>query len=177
MNTILLILAVIIIAPFIAAIFLTKNYSIEREIIINRPKQEVFDYIKFLKNKEKWSIWGTTDPNMKTAFSGTDGTIGFTYNWESDNKKVGKGKRKITKIIDGEYLEYTEWDFRYAGNPHAQCYWITEAISDNATRIKWRYAGRLNYPLNLMILFFEKLMGDGSLALELENLKAKMECK
>jgi len=174
MNIVLIALVIIIAVPLILAFFLTKNYSIEREIIIDRPKQEVFDYIKYLKNQEKWSVWGTTDPTMKTACSGTDGAVGFAYSWESNNKKVGKGKQEITKIIDGERIEYTEWDLRYA-NLHTQSCWITEVVSENATRIKWIYTGRVNYPLNLMILFFEKLMGDGSLYPSLESLKAKIE--
>lgn len=175
MSIVLIILAIIIAIPLIAAIFLTKNYSIEREIIINRPKQEIFDYIKYLKNQQEWSIWGITDPNMKTVHSGTDGTVGFTYSWESKNKKVGRGKQKITKIIDGECIEYTEWDLRYAGNPHTEGYWTVEAVSENTTRMKWHFSGKVSYPMNLMILFFEKLMGDGSLYPSLESLKAKME--
>ena len=178
MNTILLIaliLGIIIATPFIIAIFLKKNYVIEREIIINRPKQEVFDYIKFLKNQNEWSKWATTDPTMKATYSGTDGTVGFTYTWDSNNKTVGKGMQEITKITDGEYIGYVEWDFRFAGKPHTQCYWTTESVSENATRMKWGFEGHVNYPMNFMILFFEKLIGNGTLLPELKNLKKKME--
>jgi len=168
-------LTIIIAIPLIVAIFLKKDYSIVREIIINRPKQEVFDYIKYLKNQEKWSIWAKTDPNMKTSCLGTDGTVGFMYSWESDNKRVGKGKQEIKKIVDGEYIEYIEWDLRYAGNPYAQCDWTTERVLDNDTRMKWRNRGRLNYPMNLMILFFEKLMGNDTLLKELASLKTTIE--
>ncbi|MCL2413397.1 MAG: SRPBCC family protein [Bacteroidales bacterium] len=172
---ILLALAILIATPFIMAIFLKKDYLVEREIIINRPKQEVFDYIKFLKNQNEWSKWATTDPNMKATYSGTDGTVGFTYTWDSDNKTVGKGMQELTKITDGEYIGYIEWDFRFAGKPHTICYWTTEAVSENVTRMKWGFTGRVNYPMNFMILFFEKLIGDGTLAPELTNLKTKME--
>jgi len=172
---VLLALAILIATPLIMAIFLKKDYLIEREIIINRPKQEVFDYIKHLKNQNEWSKWATTDPNMKATYSGTDGTVGFTYSWESDNKTVGKGMQEITKITDGEYIGYVEWDFRFAGKPHTQCYWTTEAISEHATKMKWGFAGKVNYPMNFMILFFEKLIGEGSLSPELAKLKIKME--
>jgi len=172
---VLLALAVMIAIPFIMAIFLKKEYLIEREIIINRPKQEVFDYIKHLKNQNEWSKWATTDPNMKATYSGTDGTVGFTYIWDSDNKTVGKGMQELTKITDGEYIGYIEWDFRFAGKPHTQCYWTTETVWENVTRMRWGFTGRVNYPMNFMILFFEKLIGEGTLAPELVNLKTKME--
>jgi len=172
---ILLVLVIIIAIPFIVAIFLKKDYLIEREIIINRPKQEVFDYIKHLKNQNEWSKWATTDPSMKATYSGTDGMVGFTYTWDSDNKTVGKGMQEITKITDGEYVGYIEWDFRFVGKPHTQCYWITENVSENATRMTWGFTGRVSYPMNFMILFFEKLIGDGTLSPELANLKTKLE--
>ena len=172
---VLLALAIVIAIPFIMAIFLKKDYLIEREIIINRPKQEVFDYIKHLKNQNEWSKWATTDPNMKATYSGTDGTVGFTYTWDSNNKTVGKGMQEITKITDGEYVGYIEWDFRFAGKPHTICHWTTETVSENVTRMKWVFTGRVNYPMNFMILFFEKLIGEGTLAPELVNLKTKME--
>ena len=165
--------SVIIIAiPLIAAIFLKKDYSIVRDIIINRPKQEVFDYVKYLKNQNEWGKWARTDPNMKTTCSGTDGTVGFIYGWESDDKSVGKGTQKITKITDGEYIE---WEFLFIGKPPAQCYWITETVSENVTRMKWGFTGRMSYPMNLMILFFEKLIGHNMLDTELANLKTTME--
>jgi len=165
-------LAIIIAIPLIVAIFLKKDYSIVREIIINKPKQEVFDYIKYLKNQNEWSKWARTDPNMKTTCSGTDGTVGFIYGWESDYKSVGKGTQEIKKIIDWELID---WEFLFAGKPPTQCYWITETVSENVTRMKWGFTGRMNYPMNLMILFFEKLIGDDMLDIELANLKTKME--
>jgi uncharacterized protein YndB with AHSA1/START domain len=169
---ILLALAVIIAIALIMAIFLKKDYSIVREITINRPKQEVFDYIKYLKNQNEWSKWARTDPNMKATYSGTDGTVGFIYGWESDDKNVGKGTQEITKITDNERID---WDFLFVGKPPTQCYWTTETVSENVTRMKWGFTGRMNYPTNLMILFFEKLIGDNMLNTELSNLKTTME--
>ena len=171
---VLQVLGIITAIPIIAAIFLKKGYSIVREIIINRPKQEVFDYIKYLKNQNEWGTWAKKDPNMKKSYSGIDGTVGFVYSWESDDKKVGKGSQEIKKITEGEHIE---WEFLFAGKPPTQCYWITETVSENVTRMKWGFTGRMNYPLNIMILFFEKLIGKEMLEIELTNLKTTMENK
>ena len=170
---VLLALVIIVAILLILAIFVKKDYIAEREIIINRPKQDVFDYIKYLKNQNEWSKMGTaTDPNMKIACFGTDGTVGFEYKWESDNKRIGKGRQRITKIIDGERIE---WEYLFAKYPSTQCYWTTETVSENATKMKWGFTSRMNYPMNLTTLFLEKLAGK-DLSEELMNLKSKMEC-
>jgi hypothetical protein len=169
---ILLALAVIIAIPLIVALFVKKDYAIVREILINRPKQEVFDYIKYLKNQNEWGKWANTDPNMKTTYSGTDGTVGFIYGWESGHKKVGKGTQEITKITDGERID---WDFLFTGKPPTYCYWTTESVSENVTKVKWGFTGRMSYPTNLMTLLFEKLIGNNMLGPELASLKTIME--
>lgn len=41
---------------FIVGLFVKKEYGVEREIIINKPKAEVFNYIKYLKNQDNYSV-------------------------------------------------------------------------------------------------------------------------
>ena len=36
----------------IIALFVKKEYAVEREITVNKPKVEVFEYVKFLKNQD-----------------------------------------------------------------------------------------------------------------------------
>jgi len=65
-------LIAIIILLLIIGIFSKKDYSVGREVIINKPKAVVFDYIKLLKNQNKFSVWASMDPNMKSTYTGTD---------------------------------------------------------------------------------------------------------
>jgi len=90
---------------FIVALFTDKEYNVERQISINRPKQGVFDYIKMLKNQDNFSKWSQMDPNMKKDYSGTDGTVGFTASWASENNDVGKGSQTIAKITEGAGID------------------------------------------------------------------------
>ncbi len=61
----------------VAALFIKKDYAVEREITISKPKQEVFDYIKYLKNQDHYSVWNCLDPAIRKIYTGTDGTVGF----------------------------------------------------------------------------------------------------
>ena len=88
-KKILIVVVIIIAIPLIIALFIKKEYSIQREITINKPQQEVFNYVKYLKNQDNYSKWVMTDPAMKKDFRGTDGTVGFVYAWDSKNKNAG----------------------------------------------------------------------------------------
>eukprot|EP01041_Mallomonas_annulata_P036473 gene36473-59588_t len=87
------------------ALFTKKEYSIQREIVIEKPVEEVFNYIKHIKNQDYFSKWVMTDPNMNRIFTGNDGEVGFIYAWDSQNKAAGKGAQEIKNIIENELLD------------------------------------------------------------------------
>lgn len=168
-------LILIIAILLIVALFAKKDYAVEKEIVINKPKQEVFGYIKFLKNQNNYSKWATMDPDMKKEYRGTDGTVGFVSAWDSDKKDVGKGEQEIKKISDGERIDY-ELRFIKPFESTEQAYMATDAVSENQTKVKWGFSGRMNYPMNLMLLIMnmEKMVGD-DLQTGLNNLKTVVE--
>ncbi len=168
----LLIIAVIITTlPFIVAIFVDKNYEVEREVVINQSKDDVFQYLKYLKNQDEFSKWAKIDPLMTKAFRGTDGTVGFVSAWQSDDDEVGTGEQEIIAIIEGERIDF-ELRFLKPFQSTSPAYMITESITDTSTKVKWGFSGHLDYPMNLMLVFidFEQMIGD-DLQTGLDNLK------
>jgi uncharacterized protein YndB with AHSA1/START domain len=159
----------------ITGLFLKKDYAVHREIVINKPKQEVFDYIKLLKNQDNFSLWAMTDPKMKKTYSGTDGTVGFVSAWDSQNKDVGKGEQEIKKITEGERIDF-ELRFIKPFESTEKAYMTTEAVSPTQTKVIWGFDGHMAYPMNLMLLFmdFDQMLGD-QLKTGLDNLKVKLE--
>lgn len=65
LKKILIAIVAIIAIALITALFVKKEYAIERTISINKPKEAVFNYIKYLKNQDTYSKWAMMDPNMK----------------------------------------------------------------------------------------------------------------
>lgn len=175
LKTIILILLILIAIPFIIALFIDKDYSVEREVVINQPKLEVFDYVKCLKNQEEYSKWAMMDPQMTRTFTGEDASVGFISAWESDVKEVGAGEQEIIDIKDGERIDY-ELRFFKPFESTEKAYMTTEAVNDNQTKVVWGFNGHMDYPSNLMLLFmdFEKMLGD-DLQEGLNNLKDKLE--
>jgi hypothetical protein len=173
---IIIVLAGIIVLFLIIGLFVKKDYSVGKDILVNKPKAIVFEYLKFLKNQNKFSVWGSLDPNMKTDYKGTDGTVGFVSAWESDNNKnVGKGEQEILKIVDGERIDY-EIRFLKPFKSTSWAYITTLEVNDNQTKVHWGFSGKMNYPVNLTMLFMhmEKMVG-GDLEKGLHNLKVLLE--
>lgn len=151
LKIILFVIVGLVATFFIVALFVKKEFDIEREIVINKPKQEVFDYMKFLKNQDNYSVWVMQDPNMKKSFTGTDGTVGFIYAWEG-NDQAGKGEQKIKSMVEGERVD-VEVRFEKPFKGISQAPMIFEAISPTQTKVRWGLKGKSSYPMNIMNLF------------------------
>ena len=173
--TIVLIIMVIVALILIIPLFTRKDYAIERSVTISKPKQDVFNYIRYLKNQDNYSKWATMDPAMKKEYRGTDGTAGFWYAWDSDKKNVGKGEQEIIKVNEGDSVEY-KIHFIKPFEGLADSVMSTTAVADSQTQVKWAFKSKMKYPMNIMLLVMniEKMVGD-DLQIGLDNLKALQE--
>jgi hypothetical protein len=173
--SILLSIVGIITLVLIIALFLKKEHYVKREIIINAPLQPVFDFLKLLKNQDKFNKWAKADPNRKWEYKGIDGTVGFIIAWNG-NKKAGEGEKEIMAIIEGKRIE-TQIRFVKPMAMIADVTMATEAISANQTKVSLINSGTIKYPMNIFIPLAEKNFPkdmDESLA-TLKNLFEKLE--
>jgi len=151
LKIILLVLAILIAVPLLVALFIDNEYAVERDVVIERSKTEVFDYIRYLKNQDNYSVWAGMDPDMRTSHQGVDGTVGFIASWESDKDDVGKGEQEIVGITDGERIDYA-LRFIEPFESQSTAYMTTEAIDEYQTRVRWGFRGVMSYPMNLMLV-------------------------
>jgi hypothetical protein len=177
MNILLIIIAILVGAIallLIIALFSRKDYSVEREITIDKASNEVFQYLKHIKNQDKFSKWVMTDPDMKREFRGDDGTVGFVYAWEG-NKKAGKGEQEIKSLEEGKYLGL-EVRFEKPFVAVAQTPFTVEAISPQQSKVIWGMTSSMNYPMNIMLLLMnmEGMLGK-DMETSLKTLKGILE--
>jgi DoxX-like family/Polyketide cyclase / dehydrase and lipid transport len=135
------------------------DFKFEREVTINRPHSEVFTYLKPLGNFQKWNPFLRKDPNTKIATQGQDAQIGFVTSWEG-NREVGIGEQEITRIIEGQRIEY-ELRFTKPFAATNQVYFAAEPVGQSQTRVRWGMSGKCPFPMNLLGLIFnsEKMIG------------------
>lgn len=152
-----------------------KEIAAEKFVIIHKPKQEVFDFVKMLKNQDSYSKWGSLDPNMQKTYSGTDGTKGFVSAWDSNQKNVGKGEQEIVGIKEGERIDYA-LRFMKPMKSFADAYMTTTSVNNNETKVVWGFKSKMIYPFNVMCLFvnMDEMVGK-DFRVGLENLKKKLE--
>ncbi|MFM2338894.1 MAG: hypothetical protein RL115_2087 [Bacteroidota bacterium] len=164
----------IIAALLIAGIFISKDISATKEIIVHKPNEEVFNFIKHLKNQQYYSKWATLDPNMKNEFRGTDAEPGFVNHWVG-NKKVGEGQQEIIAIEEGKAL-HTELRFIKPFKSFAKSTMTTATVDASSTKVTWGFQSQMTYPMNIMKLFINmnEMIGK-DFSIGLANLKALME--
>lgn len=136
-----------------------SSYKAERSAVINRPSEEVFEYIRSLKKQDDWSPWGKRDPDMKKEFEGADGEVGAISRWEG-NKEVGSGEQEITKIIPGQRVE-SELRFLKPWKSVSQAYIQVEPEGAEKASVTWGFEGKSGFPMRIMLLFMnmDKMIG------------------
>ena len=172
---ILLVIASIIAILLLVALFTKKEFSLQKEVTINKPRQEVFDYLKMIRNQEKYSVWVMKDPNIKLKYTGIDGTPGFTSSWTSEDKNVGVGEQEIKNIKEGERMEV---EIRFK-KPFEATNWSRTTLAptgNGQTVVTNVFYGKSKFPMNIMNLFMDKMVGK-DMQQNLENMKRNIESR
>jgi len=159
----------LIVIAFLVALFIPKDFHAEGNVTINKPIYEVYDYVKLLKTQENYSEWFKMDPNLQKTYSGTDGTIGASIIWKSN--EVGDGKQVIKNLLPPNRVEIDLHLMSEDATP-ALHYYDLKALPDNQTQVKIAVDGTTPYPFNLMSLFFDM---NEVFQKNAQNLKATIE--
>lgn len=156
----------------IVAAIMPKDLNLESEVIIAKPKQVVFDYVKILDNQKYYSKWVMLDPNVKMSMTGTDGTVGAISAWESSMDDVGVGEQEIKTIVDGERIEY-ELRFKKPFEATDSAYTIVEAIDSTHTKVINGFRSKMPFPMNLMMPMVRKML-TADMAINMKNLNEQL---
>lgn len=175
MNILLIVLSIIggiIVLFLLTALLVKKDFVLGKDIIVNKPASEVFNYIRFIRNQEQYSVWVMKDPNIKILYAGEDGKLGFTSSWTSEDKNVGIGAQEIIDVQEGRSMKV---EIRFKKPFEATNYATTsvEAIAPNQTKLSSVFTGSQKFPMNVMNLFMDKLVGKDMQA-NLENVKKNL---
>lgn len=171
LKKLLVVVGVLITLFVVTSFFISKDYSVERTIVINAEPSEIYPYIVDLKEWSKWGVWFKRDPNMELNFSGPDRAIGMRSEWKSDTE--GNGEMEITKLEHNRRVLYRlyfpDYDMGSTGAFEIR-------PTSNGSVVTWRDEGSVdNNPINR----YFALMMDGMIGpdfeMGLENLKTLAE--
>ena len=146
---------------------------IEKSIDINKSSKEVYEYLKYTRNQDNFSVWNMKDPGMKKEFKGTDGKVGFIYKWDSTNNSVGSGEQEITGIDEGRTIEYALRFMRPMQNTGRSEFRVA-GKGEKTTSVTWVFDSPSKFPMSLFSPVFKKMLGK-DLEKGLNNLKGILE--
>ena len=176
LKKILFVLLTILLIFLVIPLFMETDFKISRSVHIKESKMVVFQYLKYLKNQEKYGVWNKRDPDTEKSYQGTDGQIGFTYIWDSQNENVGKGEQEIVGINEYDNIEH-ELRFQRPWESTNKA-WFDIVGNQDSTTVTWSIQGSVPYPLNFFNLFTDL---DGMIGKDLveglENLKIELTKK
>lgn len=166
-------LVVIIGLVLIVTYFLPRDFRLSKTVVIDAPRETVYDYVRFLKNQEKYSVWMMADPNVTMTYTGTDGTVGAVSAWVSEDSNVGVGEQEIKALIPNEKMT-VEIRFKKPMEGVNYSDTVVEAIDATHTKVTNSFYGSNPYPFNIMCQFMDMLIG-GDMQKNMENLKKNLE--
>ena len=108
LKTILIVLAVAILALLAYAATRPDSFRVERSTTIKAPPEKIYAHLQDFNRWVAWSPWEKMDTAMKTTYGGAATGKGATYAWSSD--KVGAGSMEIldTTIATGNGLVFID---------------------------------------------------------------------
>lgn len=173
-TKILLFIVAIVVILLIVAYLTPREFRLSKSVMIDAPREKVYEYTRLLKNQENYSVWVMTDPDVELVYTGTDGAIGGTGAWKSAMKNVGVGAQTITALVPNEKITV---EIRFEKPMKATNYADTtfETV-DGKTQVTNTFYGMNKFPMNITNLFLDKMIG-GDIQKNMENLKAIMEQK
>jgi uncharacterized protein YndB with AHSA1/START domain len=175
--TILIILIIAVPIVLIVALFTSKGITAQAAIHINKPRQQVFDYLVLLQNQEHFNAWMMVDPQMKKTYTGTDGQPGAVLAWESKTKTDGKASQRIIKVTPSQKIEI-ELIFEKPVPSKARYWFELSPISATQTHVNWNFEGNPApyYWLRVSHMIFRlKKRTRGYMEKSLANLKGILE--
>jgi len=151
------VIVVLLLIFFIGSFFISKQFSVERSVVVNAPDSVVYNYAADYSKFSEWSPWHEVEPDAKYSLSGTPGMPGYTYSW--DGEEVGKGKFEIVKAEPYKAL-YQKLSFIEPWESINDDNLFFEP-SGSGTKVTWVFAGESHSALDKwMSLMYDGMVGD-----------------
>jgi hypothetical protein len=161
----------LVVGVLLISSFMPSRYNVEKKIIIDKPVEEVMNYVGDLNYYAKWNPWQQVDPTVEKTITGNPKTIGHKYSWEG--KKIGTGSLVIVGI-DRRHIHFN-LEFLKPWKAHAKDNWLFEDWGTAETKVTWQNSGDLPWPMaRLMGPIIDKNLNH-QFEKGLKNLKAMCE--
>lgn len=125
-------------------------FRIARSHKIEAPPEAILPLLVDFREWAQWSPWEKLDPAMSKSFEGPASGEGAEYRW-SGNKKVGRGRMRITRVVGSERVEL---DLSFYEPFAAENRTIFTLVPEGeGTTVTWAMEGENNFAAKVFTLF------------------------
>jgi hypothetical protein len=179
MKLLLSIVAILLIVIGILGVISPSEFKIEREILVQKTEQEIFQSIKFLKEHEKWNAWSRKEPNLQKNFTGEDGKVGFKSSWDSPNPELGTAVQEIIAIEENKRLD-TIIKFEKPFEGKFLSYIRLEPFDTTSSKVVMGMSDSMKFPQTVISFIVNDCFGnrkkiESDIDSSLQNLKLELE--
>lgn len=83
---------------------LPSNYVVERSKTIDAPLRTLYSEVVDLREWKDWAPWPYFEPGVELSYSNPPAGEGAYCHWESNAKKVGKGRVVLAEVREYERI-------------------------------------------------------------------------
>lgn len=165
MKKVLFVLLLFVVALAVLPTFLPKTMHVEEEYVFDAPIEKVYNHFNDLQKFTQFDAWSKKDSTIILTFSSPANGEDASYQFKSNNKKVGDGSLKIISTKINEFINY-EMNFGDINGNTSEV--IFQRMEDDKTRVVWSFdSDDAKYPFQIFNLLMK-----GSAK---ENLKKSLE--
>jgi uncharacterized protein YndB with AHSA1/START domain len=157
-----IIVLLIVVYALVAMLAFSKEYHFEKSVVINAPKEKVWQNVGSTKAMNVWNPFAKADPNIQIVYSGAQGTVGDSYHWKG-NKDVGEGEQTVTAVVPNEKVS-SDLHFIEPWEGTAKANFILTP-EGNGTKVTWTMDNELTSVMKIMKpmmdMQMDKMFGQG----------------
>lgn len=120
----------LVVAVLVVGLFLPREIVIERDRVIDQPREVLFEVMQDLRHFPHWSPWFDHSPEVDLRIEGPASGIGSTLVW-SDGR--GGGRLWIVSLARPERIDL---DLELGDN-EAELYFLVTAAAEPGYRVHW----------------------------------------
>ncbi len=157
-ETILIIVALLVVAVLIYAATKPNTFRLQRSIVINALPEQVFPLINDFHRWSDWSPWEKKDVTMKKSHRGPVEGKGAVLEWEG-NKDVGTGRMEVLESVPSSKI-LIRLDFLKPFEAHNRAEFAL-VRGAGTTEVRWAMYGPQPYMMKVMGVFcsMDKMVG------------------
>lgn len=131
--------ALVLIFILVGLIFLPREVTVSRSIVVNAPTPVVFDHASNLERFVEWNPWAAMDPQMEVSYGPIRSGEGASYSWIGPES--GEGTLTNREVIENKKIVQ---DINFGPQGGGVATWTFEE-TEGGLKATWRFDTDLGY--------------------------------